>query len=88
MSIILDPLLENPDSYQVAFTKKILTKIKNCDDGLAATMLSAAAPSSSATAAEQASAAQSKKTALQNLYYFNKVIFIHYLIQFFVVVKN
>lgn len=53
MSIILDPLLDNPDAYQVALVKKILDKIKQYDDGLTANGL--------------ANDTNVKKEALQNI---------------------
>ena len=63
MSIILEPLVENPDGFQIAYIRKVLNKIKTHDDGLASAML---------TSAEANSALS--KTALQNLYHYNKVI--------------
>ncbi len=68
MAIILEPLVENPDSYQIAYIKKMLNKIKTYDDGLAAAMIS---PSSGK---QEAGANQPiNKSALQNLYHYNKV---------------
>ncbi len=60
MNIVLDPLLESPDSQQIAYIKTILNKIKVSDDGMAA-------------AAVQVSAEKpNSKLALQNLYQLNK----------------
>ena len=63
MSIILDPLLESPDSYQIAYIKKILNKIKISDDGMAAAAVNSLSSSDNNT---------NNKTALQNLYQLNK----------------
>lgn len=68
MSVILDPLLDQPDAYQVALIKKILDKIKTHDDGLSASALS---NSSAANNADNSSA--TNKQALKNLTLFNRV---------------
>jgi hypothetical protein len=61
MSIIFDPLLESPDSYQIAYIKKILNKIKISDDGMAAAAVNISSNDNT-----------NNKTALQNLYQLNK----------------
>lgn len=63
MSVILEPLIENPDSYQIAYIKTVLNKIKISDDGLSSAALSVS--SNQATAAN--------KTAYHKLYSINKV---------------
>ena len=63
MSVILDTLIEKPDSYQVAYIKKVLNKIKTYDDGLAA----------AAVAASMNRTTTGDKEAYQNLYSLNKV---------------
>ena len=70
MSVILDPLIENPDGYQIAYIKKVLNKIKTSDDGL---MSAAVASFSNQTAPTV------NKQAYQNLYLTNKVNFIFFL---------
>lgn len=65
MAVILDPLIEKPDSYQMAYIKKILNKIKISDDGLAAAAITAAS-----NAANQS--ASTNKTTIHNLYSLNK----------------
>ena len=67
MSLILEPLIENPDGYQIALIKKILNKIKTSDDGLASVAVSQSAKSEHNS---------KNKAAFQNLYIFNKVFFI------------
>jgi hypothetical protein len=69
MAIILEPLVENPDAYQIAYIKKMLNKIKTFDDGLAA----AAMVSPSNGRAKQEAGQPINKSALQNLYHYNKV---------------
>jgi hypothetical protein len=69
MSVILDPLIENPDGYQIAYIKKVLNKIKTSDDGL---MSAAVASFSNQTAPTV------NKQAYQNLYLTNKVNFIFF----------
>ena len=71
MSIILDPLLETPDAYQIAYIKKILNKIKTSDDGVAAANVAAALSSTSQNESKLESSSHSKAT-LQNLYFMNK----------------
>lgn len=71
MSIILDPLLETPDAYQIAYIKKILNKIKTSDDGVAAANVAAALSSTNQNESKLESSAHSK-AALQNLYFLNK----------------
>ena len=66
MSLILDPLLENPDGYQIAYIKKVLNKIKTCDDGLAAHAVNQSVQTDNHSL---------NKVALQNLYMFNKVLY-------------
>lgn len=66
MAVILDPLIEKPDSYQVAYIKKILNKIKISDDGLSAAAMTAVSNSSNQSAAMN-------KSAIHNLYSLNKV---------------
>ena len=67
MALILEPLLENPDGYQIALIKKILNKIKISDDGLASSAVNQLAKTENQTGIN--------KTAFQNLYTFNKVSF-------------
>lgn len=66
MSIILDPLLENPDSYQIIYIKKILNKIKISDDGMAAHTVAVSFNQ------QQTTALVNNKAALQQLYMLNK----------------
>lgn len=62
MSIILDPLFESPDDYQILVIKKILNKIKTHDDGLA----------KSAVTSSTGNLNLNKK-AIENLDFYNKV---------------
>ena len=62
MSVILDPLIENPDSYQIAYIKKVLNKIKISDDGITSAALS--------VSSNQAAV---NKITYQKLYSINKV---------------
>lgn len=62
--MILEPLIENPDGYQIALIKKILNKIKISDDGLASGAVSQSA---------KADNNSNNKAAFQNLYIYNKV---------------
>lgn len=61
--MILEPLLESPDGYQMAYIKNLLNRIKSFDDGLAAAGVHSSLNSSTAN----------KTAALQNLYHFNRV---------------
>ena len=63
MSYILDPLIENPDSYQIAYIKNVLDKIKISDDGLTSAAFSVSSN-------DQAAA---NKMTYQKLYSINKV---------------
>ncbi len=78
MSVILDPLIENPDGYQIAYIKKVLNKIKTSDDGL---MSAAVASFSNQTAPTV------NKQAYQNLYLTNKVNFIFFFLNFMKIKK-
>lgn len=62
MSIILDPLLEQPDAHQITYIKKVLNKIKESDDGLMAVHIQPQ---------ENKSPAVTEKIS-QNLYLMNK----------------
>lgn len=66
MAVILDPLIEKIDSYQVAYIKKILNKIKISDDGIASVAMANASqtPNQSVTV---------NKATIYNLYTLNKV---------------
>jgi len=64
MSVILDPLIENPDGYQIAYIKKVLNKIKTSDDGLM---------SASVASFTNQTVPNVNKHAYQNLYQTNKV---------------
>jgi hypothetical protein len=63
MSVILEPLIENPDSYQIAYIKKVLNKIKISDDGL----------TSAALLVSSNDQATANKITYQKLYSINKV---------------
>lgn len=65
MSVILDPLIENPDGYQIAYIKKVLNKIKTSDDGLFAAAVSAFANQTATV----------NKESIQKLYSINKVTY-------------
>ena len=65
MAVILDPLIEKPDSYQMAYIKKVLNKIKISDDGLAAAAITTASNSTNQSAS-------ANKTIIHNLYSLNK----------------
>jgi hypothetical protein len=74
MSIALDPLLESPDGYQVAYIMKLLEQIKSSDDGLAAATVATLASAVQSSTTLQANTNNSKyKAAIQNLYCINKV---------------
>jgi hypothetical protein len=53
LSLILDPLLDNPDGYQIAFLKRLLGIVKDSDDGLASTVLSHSKDTDQLNAANQ-----------------------------------
>jgi hypothetical protein len=72
MAIILEPLVESPDAYQIAYIRKLLNKIKTHDDGLSAVAL--INRPETATAEASSSAQPVNNTAIQNLYHYNKVI--------------
>ena len=65
MSIILEPLIESPDGYQVAYIKKVLNKIKVSNDGLIANANAAALAANPPLI--------TKTAAAQNLFNYNKV---------------
>jgi hypothetical protein len=74
MNIVLDPLLESPDGYQVAYIMKLLDQIKASDDGLAAATVAGLASAVQSSTTVQTSANSSKyKAAIHNLYCINKV---------------
>ena len=68
MAVILDPLIEKIDSYQVAYIKKILNKIKISDDGIASFAITNASNASNQSAVVN-------KATIHNLYSLNKVGF-------------
>jgi hypothetical protein len=70
MSVILDPLIEKSDSYQISYIKKVLNKIKISDDGLAA----AAAGSVLASSTQVPGSNNLNKSIFHNLYSLNKVL--------------
>jgi sister-chromatid-cohesion protein PDS5 len=69
MNIILDPLLEHPDAYQIAYIKKILNKIKESDDGLTAVVAATAATAAAAAAANNST---DNLKSYHNLFQMNK----------------
>ena len=67
MSIILDPLLEQPDAYQIAYIKKVLNKIKSSDDGHLALVVQSQMSSSANNNSDMSSSGSARDKAIQSL---------------------
>lgn len=72
LHFILDPLLEHPDSFQIAYMKEILNEIKNHNDGIILSLVATSAP-------------EQKLTISNNLLFMNRRLYIISEIAYFII---